>query len=133
MATDGKSATRRPLVLAIAEAGLRSVLAASLALNDQLPIICTEYLDPALGAALRAAAILIIEEALILSAPEQWIETLRAQSWGGALIIIVEYMPNGINASDGLALVDRAYAVSAVTTLVNDWQTNGTKLVNRPD
>ena len=49
MATDGKSATRRPLVLAIAEAGLRIVLAASLALNDQLPIICTEYLDPALG------------------------------------------------------------------------------------
>ena len=119
--------------MAIAEAGLRSVLAASLALNDQLPIICTEYLDPALGAALRAAAILIIEEALISSAPEQWIETLRAQSWGGALIIIVEYMPNGINASEGLALVDRAYAVSAVTTLVTDWQTNGTKLVNRPD
>ena len=108
MATEGKSVTRRPLVLAIAETGLRSVLAANLALHDHLPIICTDYLDPALGAALRAAAILVIEEALIVSAPERWIETLRAQSWGGGLIIIVEYIPNGLSASEGLALVDRA-------------------------
>lgn len=133
MAIEGLSATRRPLVLAIAEGGLRGVLAAHLTLHDHMPIICTDHLDPALGPALRAAAILVIEETLIAAAPEQWAEKLREQSWGGALIIIVHYMPDGVRASDGLALVDRALAVSAVTNLVAEWQANGTKLVNLPD
>lgn len=133
MGTEGMGATRRPLVLAIAETGLRAVLAAHLALQDHMPIICTDHRDPALGAALRAAAILVIEEALIAAVPERWAETLRAQCWGGALIIIVQNMPDGIGASDGIALVDRALAVVAVTTLIEEWQTNGSTLVNRPD
>jgi len=127
------SATRRPLVLAIADAGLRSVLAAHLTLNDHMPIICTDHLDPALGPALRAAAILVIEEGLIAAAPEEWAETLRNQCWGGALIIIVQYMPDGIRGTEGIALVDRRHAVWAVTERVRDWQARGTSLVNRPD
>lgn len=97
-----------------------------------MPIICTDHLDPALGPALRAAAILVIEETLIAAAPDQWAETLRDQCWGGALIVIVHFMPEGIRKTEGLALVDRALAVSTVPALVEKWQANGTSLVNRP-
>ena len=133
MVMDGLSATRRPLVLAIAEGALRGVLAAHLTLHDHMPIICTDHLDPALGPALRAAAILVIEETLIAAAPEQWAETLRDQCWGGALIVIVHFMPDGVRETEGIALVDRAMAVSAVPELVAKWQASGTRLLNRPD
>lgn len=133
MAIDGLSPPRRPLVLAIAEGGLRGVLSAHLTLHDHMPIICTDHLDPALGPALRASAILVIEETLIAAAPEQWAETLRDQCWGGALIVIVHFMPDGVRATEGIALVDRSLAVSAVPELIDKWQMSGTKLVNRPD
>ncbi|PTS72269.1 hypothetical protein DBR17_19935 [Sphingomonas sp. HMWF008] len=127
------SAMRRPLVLAIGEGAFRGVLAAHLTLHNHMPIICTDHLDPALGPALRGAAILVIEETLIAAAPEQWTETLRDQCWGGALIVIVDTMPEGIRATEGVALVHRALAVRTVTELVEKWQANGTNLLSRPD
>ncbi|WP_404367806.1 hypothetical protein AB5I39_13515 [Sphingomonas sp. MMS24-J45] len=123
---------RRPLVLAIGEGAFRGVLAAHLTLHNHMPIICTDHLDPALGPALRGSAILVIEETLIAAAPEQWAETLRDQCWGGALIVIVDNVPEGIRASEGVALVNRALAISAITDLVEKWQADGSNLLSRP-
>lgn len=127
------SVRRRPLVLAIGEGAQRGLLAAHLTLHGHMPILCTDHLDPALGTALRGAAILVIEEALIAAAPDQWAETLRNQCWGGSLIIIVDHIPEGVRATEGIALVDRAVAIGAITELVEKWQTNGGNLINRPD
>jgi hypothetical protein len=117
------SVKRRPLILALSDAGLRSVLAAHLGMAGEVPVSTADHLDPTLGAALRAAAILIIEEALIASAPLEWAETLRNQRWSGELIIIVNHMPAMPRETDGIALVDRKNAVTSILELVQRWQT----------
>jgi hypothetical protein len=116
------SVTRRPLILALSDVGLRSVLAAHLGMAGEIPVSTADHLDPTLGEALRAAAILIIEESLIASAPLEWAKTLRNQCWSGELIIIVNHLPEMLRESDGIALVDRKCAVDCVPKLVQRWQ-----------
>jgi hypothetical protein len=120
------SATQRPLILALSDAGLRSVLAARLSMAGEMPVSTVDYLDPALGEALRAAAILVIEESLIASAPVEWAVTLRNQCWSGELVIIVDQMPALFSESEGIALVDRKNAVVTVPALVQRWQSQRT-------
>jgi hypothetical protein len=88
----------------------------------EMPISTADHLDPALGEALRVAAILIIEEALIASAPVEWANTLRDQCWSGELVIIVDQLPAPREEFDGIALVDRRSAVATVPTLVQEWR-----------
>jgi len=101
-------------------------------MNGEMPILCADHRNPALGEALRSAAILVIEESLIAATPAEWVETLRDQCWGGALIIIVDHIPDGVREAGGIALVDRQQALRAVTELVRDWQSNSSSLVNSP-
>jgi len=124
--------TRRPLVLALVDLGLRSLLVSHLTMNGEMPILCADHRNPGLGEALRGAAILVIEESLIAATPAEWAETLRDQCWTGALIIIVDHMSDGVREADGIALVDRQQALRAVTELVRDWQSNSSSLVNSP-
>ncbi|MEG3144324.1 hypothetical protein U1839_06620 [Sphingomonas sp. RT2P30] len=126
------SATQRPLILALSDAGLRSVLAAHLGMAGEMPVSTADHLDPALGEALRAAAILIIEETLIASAPVEWANTLRDQCWSGELVIIVDQMPALQGECDGIALVDRRSAAAIVPTLVQRWQSRRTELDTPP-
>lgn len=119
------SATQRPLILALSDAGLRSVLAAHLSMAGEMPVSTADHLDPTLGEALRSAAILVIEESLIASAPLEWAHTLRDQRWSGELVIIVDQMPALFSESDGVALVDRKNAVVIIPALVQRWQSHG--------
>jgi hypothetical protein len=116
------SARKRPLILALADVGLRSLLATYLTLNGEMPIVSADHRDPALSEALRRAAILVIEEQLIAATPLEWAETLRNQCWCGELIIIVDFMPDGIRESEGIALIDRSRAFWAVPEVLRHWR-----------
>lgn len=116
------SAMPRPLILAIVDPGLRSILGAYLTMAGETPISTTDHLDPTLGATLRDRAILVIEEMLIASPPLEWAETLRDQCWTGLLIVIVRDLPEPVQEAHGIALVDRRHAPVAIPTLIQRWR-----------
>lgn len=116
------SATRRPLILALEDIGLRSVLAARLSMAGEVPIVTEDHRDPALGQALRGAAILVIEESLIATTPVEWAETLRDQCWAGDLIIIANQIPETVREADGIAMIDRRRAHTAIPDLIRQWR-----------
>jgi len=113
---------RRPLILAIVDPGLRSILAAYLTMAGETPISTADHLDPTLDATLRDRAILVIEEPLIASAPRDWTETLRDQCWTGFVIIIAHTLHESVPENDGVALVDRHSAPAAIPPIIQRWR-----------
>ena len=111
----------RPLILALFDSRLRSLLATRLAMIGQMPIVCADHRDPALGEPLRREATLIIGEALIAANPRDWLETLRDQCWSGRIIVIVDELREAIGATAELAVVDRHAAAMSVPDLVQQW------------
>ncbi len=114
--------TRRPLILAIVDPGLRSILAAYLTMAGETPVSTADHLDPTLDATLRDKAILIIEEPMIASAPHDWTETLRDQCWTGLVIIIAHTLHEPVPESDGIALVERRNAPAAIPPIIERWR-----------
>lgn len=112
----------RPLILAIADPGLRAILAAYLTMAGETPISTADHLDPTLNAALRNAAILVIEESLIASPPRDWTETLRDQCWTGWHIIITQTLAEPVPETDGVALVHRREAPVAIPPIIDRWR-----------
>ena len=88
----------------------------------EMPISTADHLDPTLGKDLRAAALLVIEGALIGPPPEDWAETLRNQCWSGRVIVIVDTAPEDHRPDDTIALVGRRDAGAAILALVQLWQ-----------
>ena len=89
----------------------------------QMPIVCEDHRDPALGEPLRREATLVIGEALIAAHPSDWLETLRDQCWSGKIIDIVDELREAMGATDELAVVDRNAAALSVPDLVLRWHT----------
>lgn len=125
------SATRGPLILAIADAGLRSILAAQLGMAGHMPISTVDHLDPTLGEDIRSTALLIIEEALIAPPPLDWAETLRNQCWAGQVIVIVNARDDHIQQDETIMLLDRRDAGAGILTLVHAWQSEATVPISR--
>ncbi|MES2269464.1 MAG: hypothetical protein V4533_01150 [Pseudomonadota bacterium] len=113
---------RRPLIIAISDPGLRSVLAALLTMAGETPISTVDHLDPALGAELREIAILVIDEPLISAAPPEWTETLRNQCWTGSLVIVADRLLRPSEPEDGIMLVQRSQAAYAIPPIISRWQ-----------
>lgn len=118
------------IVLAVTNAGLRSILSAQLGMAGEMPISTPDHCDPALSKRLRATALLIIEESLIGSAQTDWAETLRDQCWSGRIIIIVNKMPTGPPTDDEVTLVDRLDASRAILGVVRLWRSRDGDLLN---
>lgn len=116
------SAPRGPLVLAVSDRGLRSVLTAHLGMAGEMPVATSDHLDPALNEATRTSALLIIEASLIAAPPLDWTETLRDQCWVDQLIIIVDEHPGTVPHDDMVVLVERGQAATAIPPLVQLWQ-----------
>ncbi|MEG3175087.1 hypothetical protein U1872_02515 [Sphingomonas sp. RB3P16] len=113
---------RGQLVLAVADAGLRSVLAALLGMAGELPITTADHLDPTLGEELRGSSMLIIEDRLIDAAPGEWIETLRNQCWLGDMIIITEESASAVSVDSDVVAVDRWNVAVAMLPIVARWR-----------
>lgn len=111
------------LVLALGDPGLRSMLAGQLGMAGEMPISVLDHRDRTLTATIRAGALLIIAEALIGSAPQDWLGTLRGQGWVGQIVVIVETKPPTYAVCNSIVVVQRADAGAAVLPLVHFWRT----------
>ncbi|AOH82909.1 hypothetical protein AWL63_01870 [Sphingomonas panacis] len=115
------SGTNSHLILAIRDPGLRSLLAARLGMAGEMPISTVDHLDPTLGEAIRATALLIIEESMIEAPLAEWVETLRNQCWAGRIIIISNAVL-GLAETDDTVMVAPRDAGTAIPALVQLWQ-----------
>lgn len=123
------SGTSPQLILAIKDPGLRSLLAARLGMAGEMPISTVDHLDPTLGEAIRATALLIIEEAMIQAPLTEWVETLRNQCWAGRIIIISNAV-QGLAERDDTVMVARRDAGAAIPVLVQLWQAERARRLN---
>lgn len=123
--------SRYPVVLAIVDPGLRSVLTALLGMAGEAPISTTDHLDPTLGENMRATAMLIIQGVMIGAAPTEWGETLRNQCWLGSIVIIAEQPLADVQPEDGVTLVHRRSASTGVVDAVQRWHSKNQSSANR--
>jgi len=110
------------IVLAIADPGLRSSLAAQLALAGELLILAENHLDPRLSPAIRATSLLVIERCLIAAGEIDWAATLRAQDWLSTIIVVVDANHDLVHSDDKIHFADRSDAGSRILALLQSWR-----------
>jgi len=121
------------LVLAISDAGLRSMLAALIGMAGEIPISTASHLHPTLGGELRATALLIIEDALIASPSHDWADVLRAQCWFGRIIVVVDELPAHPPRDETMAFVEKRRADAAILPLLRLWQSQAGAQLTLPE
>lgn len=127
------TSSRGPLVLAIADTALRSILSARLGMAGQIPISTTDHQDPCLRPEIRSTALLIIDETMIGSGSLDWTETLRNQCWSGQIIIVADAIKGRVEHDETVLLVDRRDASVAIPALVQLWLSHGNTSVNHSE
>jgi hypothetical protein len=107
------------LVLAIREAGLRSALAAQLALSGA-NLITTEDVDnPALLRGVRRPAVLVLDGAMAAERPTAWIETaLEDLRWLQIVLLAGGYA----KAHPKLLCLEAKHAVRALAEKIPHWR-----------
>lgn len=116
------------IVLALREAGLRSMLSAQLTSIGVDLITANDPHDPALGRSMRRpAAALILDDAMVGARSAEWLTSLLDDpNWRTVVVLAAE--PGAATAEPGdprLIRLARANAVTALATLAAQWIAEG--------
>ena len=109
------------LVLAVSEPGLRSTLSARLSLVGADVITAQNVLDPALCRGLHARAVLIIDEEMVETRSDEWIEMLLDEPCWHCIVVLCDGPPSAAAANPRLIYIERANAPAAIAARLPNW------------
>jgi len=110
------------VVVVVADAGLRSALAAHLSL-DGLDLLTASNMGYGLlgSSMIRAPSVLVIDEALIPCDPDRWIETQRALGNWRHLVVLTAAAPAPVERGAWLVRVAQSNPRKRLADLIAGW------------
>jgi len=109
------------LVLIVGEVGLRSTLAARLALTGADLVTAGSFDDPVIARSVRRPATLVVDGTTRASQQQGWVEQLLAQDlWQRVVLLDGAHEPEPAN--DRLVVLEREGAATKLVDLVAGWR-----------
>jgi hypothetical protein len=110
------------LVLAVQEAGLRSALAAQLALSGASLVTTSDIDNPALLRGVRRPAVLVLDAGMAAQRPSGWLETaLEDVRWLQIVLLSAAAVEDSADAHPKLLRADARLAARALAANVPRW------------
>ena len=110
------------VVVVVADAGLRSALAAHLSLDGRELLTASDIGYGLLGSAMiREPAVLMIDEALIPCDVDRWIEKQRGLGNWRHLVVLADCPSSPVNGGDWLVRVSQRNTRKMLSELLTGW------------
>lgn len=110
------------LVLAVQEAGLRSALAAQLALSGASLITTSDIDSPALLRGVRRPAVLVLDEGMTAERPAGWLESaLEDVRWLQIVLLAAAMTAESATAHPKLLRAEARHAVRTLAERIPRW------------
>jgi hypothetical protein len=111
------------LVLAVQEAGLRSALAAQLALSGASLVTTADVDNPALLRGVHRPAVLVLDAGMAAERPAGWLETaLEDYRWLQIVLLSSTALADAALPHPKLLLLDPRHAVRALAEKIPHWR-----------